>query len=114
MGIKAVLAGTAAGEVLHGHGNTLGGNAVAAALDAGDQVVEDLFDQCGVLAKGAEGALPTGIGDAVGHVHVALLQAAGVPLAADGVGKLVDDVDACGALDGSSNAQGGQIGIAER
>ena len=74
VGVKAVLTGTAAGEVLHGHGNTLGGNTVAAALDAGDQVVEDLLDQCGVLAKGAEGALPTGVGDAVGHVHVALLQ----------------------------------------
>ena len=110
VGVKAVLTGTAAGEVLHGHGNTLGGNAVAAALDAGDQVVEDLLNELRVLAKGAEGALPTGVGDAVGHVHVALLQAAGIPLAADGVGKLVDDVDACGALDGSSNAQGAGIG----
>ena len=110
VGVKAVLTGTAAGEVLHGHGNALGGNAVAAALDAGDQVVEDLLNELGVLAKGAEGALPTGVGDAVGHVHVALLQAAGVPLAADGVGKLVDDVDACSALDGSSNAQGAGIG----
>lgn len=97
-------------EVLHGHGNTLGGNAVAAALDAGDQVVKDLLNELRVLAKGAEGALPTGIGDAVGHVHVALLQAAGIPLAADGIGELVDDVDACGALDGSSNAQGAGIG----
>ena len=110
VGVKAVLTGTAAGEVLHGHGNTLGGNAVAAALDAGDQVVEDLLNELRVLAKGAEGALPTGVGDAVGHVHVALLQAAGVPLAADGISKLVDDVDACGALDGSSNAQGAGIG----
>lgn len=59
-GVKAVLTGTAAGEVLHGHGNTLGGNAVAAALDAGDQVVEDLLNELRVLAKGAEGALPTG------------------------------------------------------
>ena len=105
VGVKAVLTGTAAGEVLHGHGNTLGGNAVAAALDAGDQVVEDLLNELGVLAKGAEGALPTRVGDAVGHVHVALLQAAGVPLAADGVGELVDDVDAGGALDSRCDAQ---------
>ena len=42
VGVKAVLTGTAAGEVLHGHGNTLGGNAVAAALDAGDQGVSKI------------------------------------------------------------------------
>ena len=105
VGIKAVLTGTAAGEVLHGDGYALRGDTVAAALNAGDQVVEDLLDQLRVLAEGAEGALPTGVGDAVGHVHVALLQAACVPLAADGVGELVDDVDAGGTLDGGCDAR---------
>jgi hypothetical protein len=105
VGVEAVLTGTAAGEVLHGHGHAVRGDAVAAALDAGDEVVEDLLDQLRVLAEGAEGALPTRVGDAVGHVHVALLQAAGVPLAADGVGELVDDVDAGSALDSRCDAQ---------
>ena len=110
VGIKAVLTGTAAGEVLHGDGYALRGDTVAAALNAGDQVVEDLLDQLRVLAEGAEGALPTGVGNAVGHVHIALFQAACVPLAADGVGELVDDVDAGGTLDGGCDAQSAGIG----
>ena len=105
VGIEAVLTRAAAGEVLHGHGHAVGGDTVAAALNAGDEVVKNFFDQLGVLAERAEGALPTGVGDAVGHVHIALLQAACVPLAADGVGELVDDVDAGRALDGGCDAQ---------
>ena len=107
VGVKAVFTGAAAGEVLDGHGHALFGDAVGAALDAGDQVLEDLLDQSGVLAEGAEGPLPAGIADAVGHVHIAFPQAAGRPLAADAVGKLVDDVHgAVLAPDSGGDAQG--------
>ena len=109
MGVKTVLAGAAAGEVLGGHRNAVRRHTMVAALDAGDDVLHDLADERRVLAKGAVGALPAGIGDGVGHVHVALAQAAGVPFAADGLGKLVHNVNAV-ALDGGRNAQRAGIG----
>lgn len=105
VGVKAIFPGSAAGEVFYRYRHTLLGNALAAALDAGDQVVKDLLDQHRVLAKGAKGALPPGVGDTVCHVHIAFAQAAGPPLAANGVRKFINDIDPGGALDRSSNAQ---------
>ncbi len=88
-------------------GSAVPGDAVGPALDAGDQPLKDLLDQLGVLAEGAEGALPAGIADAVGHVHIALAQAAGGPLAPDAAGKLVDQGGvAVLAQDGRRDAQG--------
>src|SRR5699024_3525271 len=51
VGVKAVFTRAAAGEVLDRHGHAVFGDAVGAALDAGDQPLEDLLDQLGVLAE---------------------------------------------------------------
>ena len=105
VGVKAVLAGTAAGEVLGGHGNAVGGDAVIAALDPGNDVLGDLADQCGIFAEGAVAALPAGVGHAVHHVHIALAQVAGFPALTGSLCPLVGNFDAA-ALDGGCDAQG--------
>ena len=104
MGVKAVFAGTAAREMLGGYGHAVSGHALRTALNPGNDMGHDLADKCRVFAKGAVGALPAGVGHRVGHVHVALAQAAGVPFPAHRGGKLVHKVDAA-ALDCSGNAQ---------
>ena len=105
VGIEAVLPGTAAGEVLGGDSHAGVGDAVVAALNPGDDVPHHFTDQGRVLAEGAVAALPAGVGHAVGHVHIALAQVAGLPAAADGFRPLVGHFDAA-ALDGGGDAQG--------
>ena len=102
--VKAVFARAAAREMLDGHRDAVFCHAVRTALDARDQVAENVADERCVLAKGAERALPARVRHRVGHVHVALAQARGVPAVADAVGKFVGDMEAV-ALDGCRNPQ---------
>ena len=105
MGVKAIFARAAAREVLGRYRNAILGHTMVAALNTGDNMGHNLADQGWILAKSTVGTLPARVGYSVCHVHIAFTQAAGVPFAADGIGKLVHKINFA-ALNGGGNAQG--------
>ena len=109
VGVKAVFTRTAAREMLGGYCHAVGGHALVAALDAGNNVGHNLADQRRILTKSTVGTLPARISHGVCHVHIALAQAAGVPLSAHSGGKFVNQINAI-ALDSGGNSQGARPG----
>ena len=108
--VEAVLTRTAAREVLDGQGDAVLRHAVLAALEAHDDAGDRIGDELGALAERAVGALPARVGGHVGHVHIALLDAAGVPLGAGDLSEIGDQLRVTASLDvahrGSREAEG--------
>ena len=92
MGIKAVFAGSAAGEMLYGERHAIIGHSLVATLNCRHDDIHNTGSEFGVLAKGAVIALPAGIGQKVRHVHVTLADAHCVPVAADSVRPLTGHI----------------------
>ena len=89
MRVEAVLPGTAAGEMLDGHGHAVGCDAVLASLDDRNDPGENVLNELRILTEGAVASLPSGIGDHIGHIHIALLHAHRIPLSPDAVCEVV-------------------------
>ena len=110
MRIEAVLTRAAAREVLDGQGDAVLSHAVLAALEAHNDTGDRIGDELGALAERAVGALPARVGGHVGHVHIALLDAAGVPLGAGDLSEIGDQLRVTASLDvahrGSREAEG--------
>ena len=112
--VEAVLTRAAAREVLDGQGDAVLGHAVLAALEAHDDAGDRIGDELRALAERAVGTLPARVGGHVGHVHIALLDAAGVPLGAGDLSEVGDQLRVAAGLDvahrGSREAQGARPG----
>ena len=104
MRIKTILSGTAAGEMFYGQSNTVRGNTIFTTLNDRYDMSKNLTDKFRVFSESSVGSLPAGIGNNIGHIHIAFFHTDSIPFSPDTVSKIIDQINGI-ALDGGGDTE---------